>query len=181
MTILPETIDFTGAFPPQSRRLRLGVVGGGRISQTQAMARADIREFRETYRKAAQRALEADFDIVYVYGNHYYLLHNFLNPYFNKREDEYGGSAENRVRLLREVIEDAAEVVAGRSAVAVRYSVPLDFEKDPQGLIECFSHIADLPDLWDITVDDYHQEMGSSRFTEEAQNQDAIASLKRLT
>ena len=38
MTILPETIDFTGAFPPQSRRLRLGVVGGGRISQTQAMA-----------------------------------------------------------------------------------------------------------------------------------------------
>jgi dimethylamine/trimethylamine dehydrogenase len=149
--------------------------------QSQAMTLDDIRAFRQMHRDAAKRALEAGFDIVYVYGNHYYLLHNFLNPYFNQRDDKYGGVAENRVRLLREVIEDVKEIVAGRAAVAVRYSIPPKNEDDPQGLIECFRYIAELPDLWDITVNDYHLEMGSSRFVKEAANQSAIADLRTLT
>ena len=150
-------------------------------SQSQAMTLDDIHAFRQMHRDAAKRALEAGFDIVYVYGNHYYLLHNFLNPYFNQRDDEYGGVAENRVRLLREVIEDVSEIVSGRAAVAVRYSIPPDFADDPQGLIECFGYIAELPDLWDITVNDYHLEMGSSRFIKEAANQSAIAGIRTLT
>ena len=125
--------------------------------------------------------MAADFDIVYVYGNHYYLLHNFLNPYFNQRNDEYGGAVKNRVRLLREVIEDVSEIVAGRSAVAVRYSMPMQLDEDPQGLIECFQQIAELPDLWDITVSDYRYEMGSSRFVKEAANQAAVAKVKSMT
>ena len=149
--------------------------------QSQAMSKADIREFRDLHRKAARRALEADFDIVYVYGNHGYLLHNFLNPYFNRRDDEYGGSIENRVRLLREVIEDVSEIVAGRSAVAVRYSMPMQLDDDDEGLIECFQQIAELPDLWDITVNDYRYEMGSSRFVKEAANQAAVAKIKSMT
>ena len=153
----------------------------GTSSQSQTMTLDDIARFREFHRAAARRALAAGFDIVYVYGNHYYLLHNFLNPNFNQREDAYGGPAENRVRLLREVIEDVKEIVAGRSAVAVRYSIPPLSEEDPQGLIECFQHIAELPDLWDITVSDYHLEMGSSRFVKEASQQAAVAQLKTLT
>ncbi len=153
----------------------------GTSSQSQTMTLDDIARFREFHRAAARRALAAGFDIVYVYGNHYYLLHNFLNPNFNQREDAYGGPAENRVRLLREVIEDVKEIVAGRSAVAVRYSIPPLSEEDPQGLIECFQHIAELPDLWDITVSDYHLEMGSSRFVKEASQQAAVAKLKTLT
>ena len=149
--------------------------------QSQAMSKADIREFRDLHRKAARRALEADFDIVYVYGNHGYLLHNFLNPYFNRRDDEYGGSIDNRVRLLREVIEDVSEIVAGRSAVAVRYSMPMQLDDDDEGLIECFQQIAELPDLWDITVNDYRYEMGSSRFVKEAANQAAVAKIKSMT
>ena len=149
--------------------------------QSQAMSKADIREFRDLHRKAARRALEADFDIVYVYGNHGYLLHNFLNPYFNRRADEYGGSIDNRVRLLREVIEDVSEIVAGRSAVAVRYSMPMQLDDDEEGLIECFQQIAELPDLWDITVNDYRYEMGSSRFVKEAANQAAVAKVKSMT
>jgi dimethylamine/trimethylamine dehydrogenase len=77
--------------------------------QSQAMSMDDIREFRNLHKEAARRAMAAKFDIVYVYGNHGYLLHNFLNPYFNKRNDEYGGTVENRVRLLREVIEDVIQ------------------------------------------------------------------------
>jgi dimethylamine/trimethylamine dehydrogenase len=149
--------------------------------QSQAMSKADIREFREMHKNAARRAMEAEFDIVYVYGNHYYLLHNFLNPYYNQRDDEYGGSIENRVRLLREVIEDVSEIVAGRCAVAVRYSMPIQLDEDPQGLIECFQHIAELPDLWDITVNDYRFEMGSSRFVKEAAHQAAVAKVKSMT
>ena len=153
----------------------------GLPAQSQAMDRADIRAFREMYRAAARRALEAEFDIVYVYGNHYYLLHNFLNPAYNQRTDEYGGAAANRVRLLREVIEDVAEVVSGRSALAVRYSIPGNVEQDPQGLLDCFSLIAELPDLWDITVSDYEDEMGSSRFVSEAANQVAVKKIKSMT
>ena len=149
--------------------------------QSQAMTLDDIQAFRQMHCDAAKRALDAGFDIVYVYGNHYYLLHNFLNPCFNQRDDEYGGVAENRVRLLREVIEDVRAIVAGRAAVAVRYSIPPSFADDPQGLIECFGYISELPDLWDITVNDYHLEMGSSRFVKEAANQTAIAALKALT
>ncbi len=150
-------------------------------AQSQAMSLADIGDFREMHRAAARRALEAGFDIVYVYANHYYLLHNFLNPEFNLRDDEYGGPPENRVRLLREVIEDVGEIVSGRSALAVRYSIPRDPANDPQGLIDCFGLVAELPDLWDITVGDYSDEMGSSRFVREAANQEAVAKIRSLT
>ncbi len=149
--------------------------------QSQAMSKTDIREFRALHRRGARRAMAAGFDIVYVYANHEYLLHNFLNPNFNQRSDEYGGSVENRVRLLREVMEDVCEIVAGHCAVAVRYSMPMQLDEDPQGLIECFQHVAEIPDLWDITVNDYRYEMGSSRFVKEASHQAAVAKLKSMT
>jgi dimethylamine/trimethylamine dehydrogenase len=153
----------------------------GAAAQSQAMSKSDIADFREMYKNAARRALEAGFDIVYVYACHYYLLHNFLNPEFNRRDDEYGGSVENRVRLLREVIGDVGEVIAGRAALAVRYSVPLQFDDDPQELVVAFKLIAELPDLWDITVSDYRYEMGSSRFVREAAHQRTVARLRQLT
>ena len=60
---------------------------------------------------AAKRALEAGFDIVYVYATHGYLLSEFLNPETNIRSDEYGGPLENRVRFIKELIEDTREIV----------------------------------------------------------------------
>ena len=149
--------------------------------QSQAMSKADILAFRQMYQDAARRAVEADFDIVYVYTNHNYLLHNFLSTGLNNRNDEYGGPVENRTRLLREVIEDVREAVSHRSAVAVRFSIPIDFENDPDELLECFRLVAEMPDLWDITVTDYRYEMGSSRFVKEAAHQDAVAEIKSMT
>jgi dimethylamine/trimethylamine dehydrogenase len=145
------------------------------------MTRADIDTFRAWHNAAALRAVEAGFDIVYVYANHGYLLNNFLSPHINTRSDEYGGSAINRVRLVREVIEQTIETVGHRCAVAVRYSVPAEIESDPDELFEMFESIAELPDLWDITVTDYKLEMGSSRFVKEASNQAAVAKIKSLT
>ncbi len=71
--------------------------------QTRPMDKADIREFRRWHRDAALRAKEAGFDIVYVYTTHGYLLHQFLSRRIIQRTDDYGGSLEKRVRMVREI------------------------------------------------------------------------------
>jgi dimethylamine/trimethylamine dehydrogenase len=149
--------------------------------QTQAMTLEDIKTLKGWYQAAARRALQANFDIVYVYANHEYLLHDFLSPKINSRTDSYGGCAENRVRLVREIIEETLETVGHRSAVAVRYSLPPKGVTDEDEMTEMFRLIAELPDLWDITVSDYSLEMGSSRFVKEASNQAAVAKIKSMT
>jgi dimethylamine/trimethylamine dehydrogenase len=149
--------------------------------QTQAMTLEDIKTLKGWYQAAARRALQANFDIVYVYANHEYLLHDFLSPKINSRDDSYGGCAENRVRLVREIIEETLETVGHRSAVAVRYSLPPEGVADEDEMNEMFRLIAELPDLWDITVSDYSLEMGSSRFVKEASNQAAVAKIKSMT
>lgn len=52
---------------------------------------------------AAKRAVEADFDVIEMHAAHGYLFHEFISPVSNHRTDEYGGSFENRIRLLLEV------------------------------------------------------------------------------
>ena len=64
----------------------------------------------EDFRAAAQRALAAGFEIIEVHAAHGYLLHQFLSPLSNHRDDAYGGSFENRTRLLREVLAAVREV-----------------------------------------------------------------------
>ncbi|MCC5963104.1 MAG: FAD-dependent oxidoreductase [Rhodobacteraceae bacterium] len=143
----------------------------GHPYQTRAMDRADIRELRHWHRKAAIRARDAGFDIVYVYATHGYLLANFLDPRANTRGDEYGGSLENRVRLVRELIEDTKEAVGDRCGVAVRFkadeTIGADGKPDWGERREMFAMLAELPDLWDINIADYSLEMGMSRFVKE--------------
>jgi len=145
--------------------------------QTRKMDLADIRDLRRWHRDAALRAVEAGFDIVYVYATHGYLLSEFLNPEVNTRSDHYGGSLENRVRLIRELIEETREAVAGRAAVATRFTVDL---KDPE-TYDAFGLLADLPDLWDLTVHDYGVEMGHSRFVKEGALIPDVARAKEMT
>ncbi|MEC7140129.1 MAG: NADH:flavin oxidoreductase, partial [Pseudomonadota bacterium] len=145
--------------------------------QTRKIDKQDIRELRRWHRDAALRAVEAGFDIVYVYATHGYLLSEFLDASVNDRSDEYGGSLENRVRIIRELIEDTREAVGDRAAVATRFSVALD---EPE-TYDAFGLLAHLPDLWDLTVPDYGIEMGSSRFVKEGDFGDSIAHAKTLT
>ena len=79
--------------------------------QARRLDKDDIKSIRSWHRDAARRALEAEFDIVYVYATHGYMLSEFLNPEINNRSDEYGGSLENRVRLIKELIEETKEIV----------------------------------------------------------------------
>jgi len=153
--------------------------------QSRAMTKADIAELRRWHRNAALRAKEAGFDIVYVYATHEYLLDHFLNPTLNTRTDEYGGSQENRMRLIRELIEDTKEAVGDTCAVAVRFSV--DDGGGPDGTavhgdrMEIFEALAELPDLWDINIADYSLEMGVSRFIGEGALENYMATVKSKT
>lgn len=69
------------------------------------MSKADILETIEEFKAAAARALKAGFDMVQIHAAHGYLINEFLSPLTNHRTDEYGGSAENRVRFLGAITE----------------------------------------------------------------------------
>ncbi|MDE2317867.1 MAG: NADH:flavin oxidoreductase/NADH oxidase [Xanthomonadaceae bacterium] len=76
----------------------------------QALDAAGIRQVIADFRAAAQRALVAGFKLVELHAAHGYLLHQFLSPLSNRRDDAYGGSYENRTRLVREVVAAVREV-----------------------------------------------------------------------
>ncbi|QLK25959.1 NADH:flavin oxidoreductase/NADH oxidase [Natrinema zhouii] len=82
----------------------------------------DIEGVIDAYRAAAERSLEAGFEIAEVHAAHGYLLHEFLSPVTNHREDDYGGSFENRTRLVREVVAAVREVWPDEKPVFVRIS-----------------------------------------------------------
>jgi 2,4-dienoyl-CoA reductase-like NADH-dependent reductase (Old Yellow Enzyme family) len=68
-----------------------------------AMDEADIERVKSDFRTAARRALEAGFEVVEIHGAHGYLLHSFLSPLSNRRNDAYGGDLDGRMRLPLEV------------------------------------------------------------------------------
>lgn len=87
-----------------------------------SMGAADIATLVDDFRAAARRSLEAGFDVVEIHAAHGYLLHQFLSPLSNLRDDRYGGSAENRARLLREVVAAVREVWPASKSLWVRVS-----------------------------------------------------------
>ncbi len=151
-----------------------------------AMDKADIRNVRRWHRQGALNAREAGFDLVYVYAGHDLCLPmHFLSRRHNQRSDEYGGSLENRCRLLRELIEDTKDAVGDTCAVAVRLAV--DELLGPDGLTsagegrEVIEMLAELPDLWDVNVSTWESDSQTSRFSEEGYQEPYIDFVKRLT
>ena len=151
-----------------------------------AMDKQDIRDFRGWQREAALRARRAGFDIVYVYAGHDYLPFQFLSRRSNDRSDEYGGMLENRVRLLREMLEDTKEAVGGSCAVALRLAV--DELHGPQGITsegegrEVVGMLAEIPDLWDVNVaGSLGNDSKSSRFSGEGFQESYVSFVKGLT
>ncbi|QOY62095.1 NADH:flavin oxidoreductase/NADH oxidase [Lysobacter sp. H21R4] len=76
-------------------------------AQPQALDRSGIARIIEEFAMAARRSLAAGFRLLEVHAAHGYLLHQFLSPLSNRREDDYGGSFQNRIRLLLEVLDAA--------------------------------------------------------------------------
>lgn len=96
--------------------------GVGPFAAPHAMDRREITEARRGFVAAARRAVAAGFDGVEIHGANGYLLDQFLTDYLNRREDEYGGDVENRVRLLAEVCADVVDAVGSEVVVGVRVS-----------------------------------------------------------
>jgi 2,4-dienoyl-CoA reductase-like NADH-dependent reductase (Old Yellow Enzyme family) len=84
--------------------------------------RAGIARVVTAFGNAAERAVAAGFDVLEIHAAHGYLLHEFLSPLSNHRDDEYGGSFDNRVRLVLEVVREIRARVAVGVPVVVRVS-----------------------------------------------------------
>jgi 2,4-dienoyl-CoA reductase-like NADH-dependent reductase (Old Yellow Enzyme family) len=82
----------------------------------------EINAIVQSFKSAAQRALKAGFKVVEVHAAHGYLLHEFLSPTSNKRQDIYGGSFENRIRLLMETVRSVRGVWPEKYPLFVRIS-----------------------------------------------------------
>ncbi|ESP89453.1 NADH:flavin oxidoreductase/NADH oxidase [Candidatus Halobonum tyrrellensis] len=89
---------------------------------TRALSTGEIEDVVADFADAAERALAAGFEVAEVHAAHGYLLHEFLSPVANDRDDEYGGSFENRTRLLREVTGAVRSVWPDDKPVFVRIS-----------------------------------------------------------
>ena len=158
----------------------------GHPHQARMMSKRDIADYRGWHRAAALRARRAGFDIVYVYAAHDLSLPmHFLQRRRNQRCDEYGGSLENRVRLLRELIEDTKDAVGDRCAVAVRFATEeflgddgMRSDGEARDVVEM---LAELPDLWDVNVAAWYHDSAASRFAGEGAQEPFIDWVKKLT
>ena len=88
-----------------------------------AMEHEDIAEVVEWWARSAELAREGGFDGTEVHIAHSYLLHQFLSPVYNKRDDEYGGSLENRLRFTREVIDEVRRRTGDDWAIGIRLTL----------------------------------------------------------
>lgn len=101
------------------------IVGPSDITRKGVTARAltkeEIYEIKNRFVEAAKRAEKAGFSGIEIHGAHNYLLDQFMSPITNKREDEYGGSLENRMRFALEVIEGIKEAVSPEFIIGYRF------------------------------------------------------------
>jgi N-ethylmaleimide reductase len=128
------------AIPAKSKTYIINDDGTGAFAETsepRALTIDDIGLILEDYRSGARAALEAGFDGVEIHAANGYLIEQFLKSSTNQRIDEYGGSIENRARLLLEVVDAVAEEIgAGRTGIRLSPVTPANdiFEADPQPL-----------------------------------------------
>ncbi len=86
------------------------------------MDAAGIAKVKADFRAATERSIAAGFKVIELHAAHGYLIHQFLSPLSNERTDEYGGSFENRVRLLLELVDVVQEVWPAENPLFVRIS-----------------------------------------------------------
>jgi 2,4-dienoyl-CoA reductase-like NADH-dependent reductase (Old Yellow Enzyme family) len=115
MKVKGRTISASSGFNPA------GLLKGNLLQR--AMTAADMERVTGEFVAAAQLARDAGFDAVELHMGHGYLLNQFISPLNNKREDEYGGSAENRVRFPARVLAAVKQAVGASTAVLAKINV----------------------------------------------------------
>lgn len=92
------------------------------LAEPRELSPAQITEVVSAFGSAAQRALDAGFEVLEIHAAHGYLLHEFLSPLTNLRTDEYGGSLENRARLILDVVREVRSIAGQGVPLFVRFS-----------------------------------------------------------
>jgi 2,4-dienoyl-CoA reductase-like NADH-dependent reductase (Old Yellow Enzyme family)/NADPH-dependent 2,4-dienoyl-CoA reductase/sulfur reductase-like enzyme len=114
----PPVSDMMAAITRQELSTFVGI--GPHKPRMRVMDQADIDQMIEWFAAAALRAKQAGFDAVELHGAHNYILAGFLSPYYNQRDDEYGGPLENRARLLLQTLAAVKARVGADFPVWVR-------------------------------------------------------------
>lgn len=109
--------------------------------ETRELKTEEVKELINQFIDGAVRVQKAGCDGVELHAAHGYLLQQFLSPYTNKREDEYGGSFENRLRMIQEIVVGIRKVCGSDFPIGVRLSVEEFLEKT--GVTEEYIHIQD--------------------------------------
>ncbi|KAI3646014.1 hypothetical protein MP228_008942 [Amoeboaphelidium protococcarum] len=94
----------------------------GKLHTPREMSLDDIKGVIKSFVDGARRADQAGFDFIQLHAAHGYLLHQFLSPISNRRVDQYGGSFENRIRILVEILESIKEVWPEEKPIWIRFS-----------------------------------------------------------
>ena len=137
------------------------------------MDASDIARVQRDWARAARRAADVGFDIVYVYGAHGYLMTQFLSAHANRRTDRYGGGVADRGRFWLETLAAVREAVGGDCAIATRIAVHGDSGVpgaeglpgiDVDDMLTLVRLADDLVDLWDVTVGSWPEDSGTSRY-----------------
>ena len=124
-----------------------------------ALSKEQIADIIKAYGDAAVIAKRAGYEMIMVHAGHGWLLNQFLSPYFNHRTDEYGGSLENRIRIVREVLESIRAAVGAGFPIELRISGSELFEGG-YGIEDGCMIAQSLEDL----VDMIHVSAGSYQF-----------------
>ena len=111
-----------GGYPGKGRWSSSDTITPGEYSVPHVMTKAEIEEVVEGFAYGAKKILESGADGVEIHGAHGYLLTQFVSKYFNKREDEYGGDLEGRMRFMMEVIDATKSEVGDKIMVGIRFS-----------------------------------------------------------
>ena len=164
------------------------VAGCPGFTYCHAADKDEILRLQQHYVDAALRARDAGFDIVDLYGGHGYGPMQWLNPYYNKRTDEYGGSFENRARFWIETLEKLRRAVGDDLAIVTRCAVdtlygPTGVEIGEDGLkfVELASPYLDL---WNVVIGDlaeWGEDAGPSRFYPIGHENEWIRHIKQAT
>ena len=150
-----------------------------------SMTKRDIANLRQWHRQAFRRARTAGYDLICLYGAHGFgVIQHFLSTLTNHRTDEYGGSLENRTRLMRELISDAKDEVGDTMGITLRLSLhelvgDLGFTNNE--VRDLVGMHGSLPDLWDLAHGSWEDCSGASRFKEEAAQHDLVKGIRELT
>jgi 2,4-dienoyl-CoA reductase-like NADH-dependent reductase (Old Yellow Enzyme family) len=105
MPVAPSALSFSQSFP-----------------MPRALSKEEIRGVIEAFVEGARRALEAGFRVLEIHAAHGYLIHEFLSPLSNRRNDEYGGTFENRTRLAREIVSAIRKLMPEQLPLFIRIS-----------------------------------------------------------